>query len=1734
MKTWGGIRISQFFSFIIPAVAVLACFVSSNAHAAGPSITTQPQDQSAIAGSNAVFTVVASGQTPLFYQWSFNGTNLVDSAHLSGVTNATLTVSNVLAGDAGNYQVVVSNSHGSVMSSNAVLTVLFPPSITSQPTYQTVVESNNVTFTVTALGTGPLSYWWYYNDLYNGNVLLINGGRVSGADSATLTISNVQAGDYGLYQVVVTNNYGMVTSSAVVLNVRLPPTMGVQPYDQYRLLGDSVTFYADGNGSPTIVYQWQKDGTNLVDNARVSGSTSTTLTITNLQMGDIGAYQLILTNPYGTTASMMANLSVVPIAAWGVTGLGQANVPLTLTDVVAVAAAPYDNFALGIHGLVEEWGDYPLYAPTGFSNIVAVTADLALKNDGTIMAWGDNSAGQTNLPSGLSNVVAISEGSVGSCLALRNDGTVVGWGNNYNGQAAIPAGLGNVIAIAAGLFHSLALKDDGTVVGWGRISVPPGLSNIVAISAGDDYSLFLRNDGTVMSWGDNSFGQTNVPDGLSNVVAIAGSYTHSLALKNDGTVVAWGDNTYGETNVPVNLQDVVAIAASENHNLALVENPVARVPPTIWWQPSNRTFHAARTGMFIAQVNGSLPMRYQWYFDGTALAGETNKWLALSSLQLAQAGTYQYVAANNYGSVTSQVATVTESPSIVVQPPSQSSGQGSNMVFSAAAFGPGSLGYEWLFNGTPLTDGARISGSTTTNLTIADLQAGDAGSYQLVVTNNYGADTSAVAVLTVLLPPTIVTAPTNQVALQGGTAVFQVVASGTAPLSYQWQRSGTNLVNGGRYSGVNSSTFQISSILYNDPDNYEVVVSNAYGQATSPPATLSLVYAPYTLLGVQPGSQSVPLNGTATFTVDLGGTPPLYLQWLKNGTNIPNDGRINPTNYSLVIPSVLPGDAGTYTVSVSNAYGSVVIGSYSGPGSLTVLYPPSITFQPQNQSAVAGSNATFDVFADSPNGALTYQWYFNGTNIPWAKTFELTLTNVQSANMGSYGVIVGNPGGSVTSSVAQLAVVPSAPWFASPLQSQNDYIGTTVTFNPQAFGSQPLSFQWEFNGTNLPGATSATLSIPNAQTNNSGTYSVIATNDYGSATSAVVTLIVQNPLLVTGQSGSKAALLGSNVSFAVTVSGTAPQYQWYFNGTSLSDDARINGSATATLTISNVQTSDAGAYMLVVTNLLSAARSLPASLTPLTVPGASVRYVSTNNVSPASPYLDWSTAATNIQDAVDAAVDGDSILVSNGVYQGGWRAVYGANNRVVVNKAVALQGVNGPGNTTILGDSSTGRCVYLTNGASLLGFTLSRGATTYYFGDGVLVKSGAGVWCESSDAIISNCVLIGNYALSNGGGAFRGRLFNCLLACNYAAFGGGAASNILVNCVVVSNNAQGFTADYGGGVMGCTLSNCQIVGNHSSSGGGGAAFSTLTGCVVSNNVASGNGAGLYYGTATSSFIYGNRTSGGSGGGAFSNILNNCVVADNAAYHSPGAFQSTLVNCTVVENNLGSYPAIEGGNLTNCIVYYNGGPLNYGSYLSTPHFVNCDTTPLPPGRGNITNTPLFVNSAGGDFHLQSNSPCINSGNNAYVTVTNDLDGNPRIVGGTVDMGAYEYQTPVSTISYAWLQQYGLPIGTNTDTTDADGTGMNNWQKWIAGLNPTNPASVLAMSPSVLAANSTGIAVSWQSVSNRTYYLQRATDLTAQSAFSAIYSNILGQAGTTSFTDTTATNGGPYFYRVGVQY
>lgn len=296
-----------------------------------------------------------------------------------------------------------------------------------------------------------------------------------------------------------------------------------------------------------------------------------------------------------------------------------------------------------------------------------------------------------------------------------------------------------------------------------------------------------------------------------------------------------------------------------------------------------------------------------------------------------------------------------------------------------------------------------------------------------------------------------------------------------------------------------------------------------------------------------------------------------------------------------------------------------------------------------------------------------------------------------------------------------------------------------------------------------------------------------------------------------------------------------------------------------------------------------------------------------------------------------------------------------------------------------------------------------------------------------------------------------------------------------------------------------------------------------------------NGGGVYCASATatvSNCVLTGNAAWFEGGGQYGGTLINSLLYTNWALAGGGASCATLNNCTLALNSGGGAASC---NLNNSIVYYNSAG-NYGSGTYSAHspsrLDHCCTTPLPPsGADNFVNDPLFVDVAGNDFHLQSNSPCINAGRNANAPGGTDLDGNPRIVGGTVDVGAYEFQTPASLLSYAWLQSFGLPVDGSADIIDSDVDGLNNLQEWLAGTDPTNPASALRLT--IVAVSPSQVTLTWPSTTNRNYVLQRATCSGSSPSFIGLSCSLPGGPLTTSFTDTNAPVASPVLYRVAAQ-
>lgn len=422
-------------------------------------------------------------------------------------------------------------------------------------------------------------------------------------------------------------------------------------------------------------------------------------------------------------------------------------------------------------------------------------------------------------------------------------------------------------------------------------------------------------------------------------------------------------------------------------------------------------------------------------------------------------------------------------------------------------------------------------------------------------------------------------------------------------------------------------------------------------------------------------------------------------------------------------------------------------------------------------------------------------------------------------------------------------------------------------------------------------------------------------------------------------------------SISAAVAGEEPlTFSWYRDGTLLLDGPHIRNASASNLRVVAISPADMGGYSFVASNSLGAVTS-----TVVQVVG---HYVDAGNPAPAVPYGSWETAATNIQDAVDAALAGEFVFVTNGVYsQGGKVMASDLTNRVALDKALMLQSVNGPEVTTIQGSGTTNgteavRCAWLTNGAILSGFTLTGGATRVGTSSpDVALVCGGGVWGSSTNATVNNCVIATNLAWWSGGGAYQVAIYNSTLRGN-----------------------QGV----GSGIPGSGVSGA--------GSGGGAAKCNLQGSVLTANMALQ----------------------GDGGGAHSCDLRNSLLALNANYmYGGGAYSGTLINCTVTGNKSGGYSpshgaAVYSAKLTNCIVSANtfntwqNVPGSSGTNYSFCTFSYCCTAPLPSGVGNIGVDPALIDS----FHLSAGSPCIGAGL-ASVAAGTDLDGeawfNPPAIG-----------------------------------------------------------------------------------------------------------------------------------------
>jgi hypothetical protein len=552
-------------------------------------------------------------------------------------------------------------------------------------------------------------------------------GDFNGDGQTDIVWTNKTTGERGIWLMNGTTIASTVSLGVVSLDWTLhepwAPPPAITSLSSTRLVlipgqSSSLTVTATGTGGGALGYQWSRNG------HAIAGATSGTLALSNVTYQDSGYYLVDVTDTHGTVRSAPIFVTVAPaysqVRAWGANSTALATIPANLTDAIALSAASSNSstnisaLALNRDGTVVVLGGTAaspaLTPPAGLNNVVAVSAGdtyaLALKSDGTVVAWGVGQPGQTTVPAGLTNAVAISTSRVYS-YALKSDGTVVQWGTQPAHQTDVTVGLTQVVAMNFGGGRMLALMADGTVVSRSQsefssaVPVPTSLANVVAVAAGGGFSLALKNDGTVAAWSELFQPDATAPAGLAGVVGIAAGSDQALALKSDGTVVAWGGNTSGEATLPGDLTNVFAIAAGNNFSLALIES-TAPVPPVITTQPSGQIVTAGYPVTFTAAAT-TTGLTYQWQKNGTNITGATGSSYTIASAVAGDAGSYTVVVTNSTGTVTSSAAvlTVRPAPASTYRPAMDfNSDRKSDLIWQNSVTGERSIA---LMNGTTST-----------------------------------------------------------------------------------------------------------------------------------------------------------------------------------------------------------------------------------------------------------------------------------------------------------------------------------------------------------------------------------------------------------------------------------------------------------------------------------------------------------------------------------------------------------------------------------------------------------------------------------------------------------------------------------------------------------------------------------------------------------------------------------------------------------------------------------------------------------------------------------------------------------------------------------------------------------------------------------------------------------------------------------------------------------------------
>ncbi len=723
-----------------------------------------------------------------------------------------------------------------------------------------------------------------------------------------------------------------------------------------------------------------------------------------------------------------------------------------------------------------------------------------------------------------------------------------------------------------------------------------------------------------------------------------------------------------------------------------------------------------------------------------------------------------------------------------------------NFAFAGSA----PFGFSWLKDGALLTDNSHFSGTQTTNLVATGVTFADAGNYQVIVSNAFGVVTSSVATLVVHcvdaggsnpIPPysTWETAATN----------IQDAITAAAKGEVVLVTNGLYAAGGKSMDGVITNRVSIDKAILVQSVNgaNATVIQGAWDPAT--------VNGPGAIRGVW--MTNAILSG---FTVRGGAT--------RNTGNYLFGGGIlgaisNAVPVSIVVNCIITNNSavtsggGAYAANLNNCK---VVNNSAAPSANSGRGGGAASCNLKNclvtgNSAGDGGGGTYS--GTARNCAIIG----NSAYVEGGGVYSGSLTNCTLTQNSTTSLTYNYGGGAESATLVNC--VAYANHVAEPPGTTSNYYQCTFSYScaaplPAGAGNIGADPQLLADGIHL---TAASPCI------GAGSASAVSGTDFDGQPWA-------NPPSIGCDEWNAVPFIGAQPSFqigtlphgftcSVIVAGQTPFVCfWSKDGVPIRDDGHFNNSATPNLVVNNFGPDDAGVYQVVVTNSSGAVTSAIAQLV--------IHAVNVAGTSPVAPFSSWATAATNIQDAVNAAAPGDVVLVTNGIYSNGGLVMAGdLTNRVAVNKAIIVTSVNGWQSTIIQGawdsTSTNGpgavRCAWVGDGAVLSGFTLQNGATRNS-GDQYSQQSGGGVWCNSTNGLVMDCCLSNNAAFYVGGGVSSGTLKNSLVVNNHAYYGGGAAYAALNNCTVANNfiNFDVIFANRGAGVYGCVVRNSIVANNY--------------------------------------------------------------------------------------------------------------------------------------------------------------------------------------------------------------------------------------------------------------------------------------------------------------------------------